>query len=78
MSKKQPKATPISDAVRQAIHRSGLSRYEISKMSGVQQASLSRFMTGERGLTTATLDELAPILGLRLIFEPTTKKEKNR
>ncbi len=78
MTAKYLKPSPISDAVRRAIEQSGLTRYEVSKVSGVQQASLSRFMTGERGLTTSTLDELAPVLGLRLVVDSKLKQLKGR
>jgi transcriptional regulator with XRE-family HTH domain len=70
MPKKADNCEPISTAVRRAIERSGLSRYEICKATGIDKAGLSRFMTGERGLTTASLDKLAPLLGLRIVVEP--------
>jgi transcriptional regulator with XRE-family HTH domain len=65
---------PITDAARHAIEQSGLTRYELSKLSGVSQAQLSLFMSGKRGLTTTTLDRLSPILGLALIVKPMKRK----
>ncbi len=56
----------ITAAVQRAIEESGLTRYAIAKASGVSEAALSRFMSGERGLTTATLDRLADVLQLEL------------
>ncbi|MBS3734003.1 MAG: helix-turn-helix transcriptional regulator [Phycisphaerae bacterium] len=61
---------PISNALRKAIRASGLTRYRISKESGVDQAALSRFMAGKTGLTSDTLDRLADILGLELRTRP--------
>jgi transcriptional regulator with XRE-family HTH domain len=63
----------ISDAARQAIQSCGMSRYELSKLTGVDQAALSRFMSGERGLAVASLDLLAPVLGLQLVVNKKTK-----
>jgi transcriptional regulator with XRE-family HTH domain len=61
--------TPISDAVRKAVERSGLSRYEICKRAGIDQAAMSRFMAGKTGLTTTSLDALADVLGLRIVAD---------
>jgi len=47
-----------------------MSRYELSKVSGVSQAVLSRFMASNRGMTTDTLDKLAPVLGLKITAQP--------
>lgn len=63
---KPKKIKTLSDQLRQIIADSGLSRYEISKRSGVDEAALSRFANGKRGLTTETLDRLGPVLGLEL------------
>lgn len=70
MAKKTSKSEPISGAIRRAIEKSGMSRYEICKATGIDKAGMSRFMSGERGLTTASLDKLAPLLGLRIVVDP--------
>lgn len=57
----------VSDAVRRAIGAAGVSRSAICKKTGVDQASISRFMAGKTGLTTATLDRLADVLGLDVV-----------
>lgn len=67
------KHSTISEQVRQAIEQSGLSRYEISRISGVDQAILSRFMHGTCGLSTTSLDKLGPVLKLRIIVDPPSK-----
>jgi hypothetical protein len=56
----------ISDQLRRIIESSGQSWYRIAVESGVQQSSLSRFMRGERGLTTDSLDKIGAVLGLEL------------
>ena len=64
-------STPPSDQVRNAIAqlaRLGVSRYRISRATGISQSALSRFMAGEqpRGLTLASLDALAPFLEVQV------------
>jgi transcriptional regulator with XRE-family HTH domain len=56
----------LSDQIRQAIEKSGKTRYAISKATGIAEATLSRFMTGERGLPMKTLDKLGDYLDLRV------------
>src|SRR4051794_27596359 len=63
----------FSDQIRIAIQDSGISRYEISKRTGIAQAALSRFMNRQNGLNTDTLDRLA--LELVLIVEKTIEKK---
>ncbi len=53
----------FSDQIRAAVRKSGVSRYRLAQETGVDQASLSRFLKGE-GLTTTTLDALAKVLRL--------------
>ena len=63
MSKRKP---GVSEQLRQAIKTSQYSRYRIWMETGVSQAALSRFMSGERSLTLDTVDVLADFLGLEL------------
>jgi transcriptional regulator with XRE-family HTH domain len=56
----------VSDELRKAIEKSGVSRYRIAKDLGISEATLSRFMSGERGLTLKVLDKLCDHLGLQL------------
>ena len=51
----------LSDQIRSAIRRSGISRYRLAVEADVDQASLSRFMAGS-GITTTTLDAIAKVL----------------
>ena len=57
----------MSDQIRQAVNDSGLSRYAICKAGKVDQATFSRFMRGQVGLSLPTLDALADVLGLNII-----------
>ena len=54
----------VSDQLRSIIDDCGLSRYEIAKRTGIDAAALSRFMSGERGLSMKALDRLGECLGL--------------
>lgn len=56
----------LSDELRQAIERSGVSRYSIWQQTGIDQGSLSKFMDGERGLGMESIDKLADLLGLHI------------
>ena len=57
---------PVSEQLRQAIRDSGLSLYGLGRQSGVNDGALSRFMRGERDLTTRSVDRLCKSLGLEL------------
>ena len=57
----------ISDQLRRHLSESKSSEYAIAASSGISQASLSRFMRGDRTLSLHTVDRIAAVLGLRLI-----------
>jgi plasmid maintenance system antidote protein VapI len=61
------KATPISDVLRRAILDSGLPLLRIAKETGVQRASLSRFVRGKNSLRLDMADKLATYFGLELV-----------
>jgi len=52
------------DSVREAVRTSGMSRYYLAQQSGVDEASLSRFVRGKSGLSMESLDAVAEVLGL--------------
>ncbi len=54
----------FTEQMQKIITDCGLSRYEIAKRSGVQESSLSRFMSGTTGVSTRTLDRLAALLSI--------------
>jgi transcriptional regulator with XRE-family HTH domain len=65
--------TKLSDQVRRAVDASGQSRYRISKELGVAESTMSRFMSGQGGLSLDTLDALADLLDLNVTMgKPTT------
>ena len=62
------KKLTFTDEVRWAVENTLLTRYEISKRTGIDQSALSRFMRGQRGLSTRTLDKLATLLDLGVVI----------
>ena len=73
----KPKTT-ITNDVRRAIAACGLTRYELCQRTGTAESVLSRFMAGKTGLTTPTLDNLAPLLGLRVVAGGPVKPRPKR
>jgi DNA transposition AAA+ family ATPase len=69
MPKKKQRLS-LSDELRQAVERSGVSRYSIWQQTGIDQGSLSKFMDGERGLGMESIDKLADLLGLHIVAKP--------
>ena len=56
----------LSEALREAIRRSGTSRYAIARETGLSQALLCRFLQGTRGLSLGSIDKLMGVLGLEI------------
>jgi DNA transposition AAA+ family ATPase len=54
------------DQIRQAVKDSGITRYRIYKETGIDQATLSRFVAGKQGLSTKSLVALARFLNLTI------------
>ena len=66
----------LSDRLRRIIDGCGQTRYAIAKSTGIAESTLSRFMSGERGLPMKTLDRLADYLGLEIVVRTKRKKGK--
>jgi hypothetical protein len=75
---KKKQQLSLSDELRQAVERSGLSRYSIWQQTGIDQGSLSKFMDGERGLGMESIDKLADLLGLHIVAKPEPRRTKGR
>jgi hypothetical protein len=61
------KLKPLSDQIRDAVDSSGATRRELARAAKIDETALSRFMSRERGLETKYLDQLAGVLGLRVV-----------
>ena len=67
------------DEVRKAIESGPKTRYRLSKETGIPESQLSRLMTGEKGLSSDSLDCLAEALCLETIIRPKiTQKNLNQ
>jgi hypothetical protein len=65
----------LSEQLRGAIEKAGVSRYEISKATGVSQATLSKFVLGTRpGLSFDAMDRVGEYLGLVIVKKQPKKK----
>ena len=62
----QQVAEGLVNVLRDAIDESGKSQYQLAQETGIDKAALSRFVSGERGLTLDTAAKLAAALGLEL------------
>jgi transcriptional regulator with XRE-family HTH domain len=56
----------VSGRLRAAILAAPVSRYRIAQEAGVDEAALSRFVRGQRGLDLSSVDKLAAYLELEL------------
>lgn len=70
----------IRDDLRAAIEASGKSHNQIAEDTGIRQSVISRFVSGERGITLATLEKLAAHfgLGLRAVDPSPAKRPKSK
>jgi transcriptional regulator with XRE-family HTH domain len=63
MAKKQ---NTFTRQVIDAIENSGMTRYAISKVTGISQATLSRMVNGDGWIGRAAFDNLAACIGLEI------------
>jgi transcriptional regulator with XRE-family HTH domain len=56
----------FTDQLKRAIRESGMSRYALSKATGVDQGTLSKFLSGQRSISLDSVDKLVDVLGLTL------------
>jgi hypothetical protein len=64
----------FTEQVRRAIRDCGETRYSLAKRIGIAQSTLSRFATGDRGLSMEALDRLFDALDLEI--KPRKRKVK--
>ena len=63
----------MTEVLRKAIDRNGVSLYRIAKDTGISPESLLRFQRGDQSLRLDRADLLAEYLGLRLTQDPEAK-----
>ena len=64
--KKRQEPETLSGQLQRIILDSDLTQYRISKLAGMSQAQLRRFMVSGRGISTETMDRIGSVLRLRL------------
>jgi transcriptional regulator with XRE-family HTH domain len=74
MATKRKSRIKVSEQVRAAIDRCGLTRYAIGKATGIDQGTLSRFMSGKGGLSTEALDAIGELIDLRVTIPKQPRK----
>jgi DNA transposition AAA+ family ATPase len=73
MAKKKQEPT-LGDQIREHLEGCGMSRYRISKETGIDAAALCRFAAGTHGLELSNLDKIAALLDLKVIKRRKPKK----
>ena len=64
----------LTDQLRKAIDAGDKTRYQIAKETGIDEATLSRFIRGKGGLSMEGLDAIGECLGLRIVTDKPQKK----
>lgn len=64
---------PLSDQLREFIANAPISQNRLSSETNLDPATISRFMRGTGGLSTAGLDAIAQVLGLGLVKDDEAK-----
>jgi transcriptional regulator with XRE-family HTH domain len=75
---RKTRAEKLSDQLRRLIEASPMSRYEISKRTGIAQSTLCKLVQGERGISTESWDLLGECLDLRLVANDQPKSESGK
>ena len=65
--------TTLIDQIRQAVLDADMTRNEISRQTGVDKASLSRFVHGERGLSNEAINLIGKLLKLEIVVRKKSK-----
>jgi hypothetical protein len=72
------KRIKLSDQLRHAIDACGKSRYRISQETGIDPATLCRFMHKQGGLSVDGLDRIGNSLGLNLTTQSEPWRSQGR
>jgi transcriptional regulator with XRE-family HTH domain len=70
--------TTLTEQLREAIETAGVSRYQISKATGISQPALSKFVLGQRGLSNKAMDAIGEYLGLSICKKRKKSSAKKR
>jgi transcriptional regulator with XRE-family HTH domain len=73
MTKKQVK---LIDQIRRAASECGMGQNALARAAGIDKGRMSRFISGERGLSMEALDALADVLNLRIVAGKPKRKAR--
>lgn len=66
----------FSEQLRDIVRDCGFTPAEIARQTGIDKSTLSRFLSGERGLPMATVDALSEFLRFEInLISPTQKRK---
>ncbi len=68
-SRRSKQRVKLSDQIRAAVENCGQTRYAIWKATGIDQATLSRFIAGKLFISCDAMDKLADHLKLNISTE---------
>ena len=71
---KKAKHVKLTDQLRQIVRDCSLTPAEISRQGGIDKSKLSRFLSGERFVSPAVLDQLGDLLGLEIVMRSKPKR----
>ena len=65
---KKKRTNLLTDQFRQVLDDCGISRYRISKETGISQTALALFYNGHRGLSMKAMNTLGEFLKLKIVM----------
>lgn len=68
----------LREALIEAIDTCGMTRYEIWRRCGVEQATLSRLVNGQQGISIDNAEKVAAALGLEIVLRPARRTKGRR
>ncbi len=64
----------FTDQIRKCIDGCGMTRYAIGVSTGIDHATISRFMNGKGGLSMEGMDSIAQCIGMRAMLKEQSRK----
>lgn len=68
----------LMDQIRDAIEKSGMSRYYICKELDIPQSSMSRYMSGQSSLSEDNLNAIGDLLHLKITIGSKSRTPKGK
>ena len=66
----------FSEQLREVIRECGIMPADIARQTGIDKSTLSRFLSGERGLPMTTIDSLFEFLQIEVRLIGSAKRKK--